>query len=594
MPKLLKAEATDVESALAEVRKQVGLAIGLMVDTVVKALGESETADPDKVEEASAALETLGKQAKAATDAMRADDAARQFKFNEDQPRDEDGKFSSGGGGGGGGSSGGSVSDKIHGVVSKVVVGAALAAAGTLAAELTIGAAAVPAAAAVTVGVGLIASGAVDAASHTLEALNVHPDVHSIVMSVVQETVDIFKSGNTERSALAGNPEAIMSKTIDISEFRGAVQRIGQLGLATPAVRFAATGDAVATSDARTLTFVFSDESVDRYGDVIYARGWDLANFNANPIALFGHDAGTVENVIGRAKNVRVEGSRLIGDIEFMGAEVNPNAEAVYQMVKGGFLKTVSVGFQPIEWELAKDKSRPQGVNFKKQELLEISIVPIPANPKALVQAKAAGIAIERLGLTLPSPLAGEGGAQSATDEGAINYRALAKSYRKKGLNELSILCDLVSYAEHVCQRVEREAADEGDGSPIPARMRAWVDEGNKIIAAMAQEETAENIAGKQDPADIEGEVARGVQKALAALGLTKSGKTISAANEKKLRDAHAHITAAAECVASVVDPDDEDGAPDERDDDDDESASIAAAELRARKARALAHKHKA
>ena len=304
-----------------------------------------------------------------------------------------------------------------------------------------------------------------------------------------------------------------MNKTlIDIGGFRAVMA--ASKDKAAPAVRFATVGDAVASTEDRTFTFVFSDESVDRYGDVIYARGWDLANFNANPIALFGHDANTVENVIGKAKNVRVEGSRLIGDIEFMGAEVNPNAEAVYQMVKGGFLKTVSVGFQPIEWELAKDKSRPQGVNFKKQELLEISIVPIPANAAALVQAKAAGIAIERLGLKVEQPEA-----PAKTD-----YRALSKSYRKKGLYELSSLCDLLSYADHVCTCVEREAIDEGDGSPVPARMRAWIDEGNRIIAVMAAEETAENIQGTQDPADIEGEVSRGVQRALSALGLKAQG----------------------------------------------------------------------
>jgi hypothetical protein len=44
---------------------------------------------------------------------------------------------------------------------------------------------------------------------------------------------------------------------------------------------------------------VFSDNSVDRYGDTIDARGWVLDNYKANPVALFGHDAGSVENVIG-------------------------------------------------------------------------------------------------------------------------------------------------------------------------------------------------------------------------------------------------------------------------------------------------------
>src|SRR5215207_9411878 len=44
---------------------------------------------------------------------------------------------------------------------------------------------------------------------------------------------------------------------------------------------------AEATSD---LEFVMSDESVDRMGDVIEASGWDLANFNRHPIALFNHN----------------------------------------------------------------------------------------------------------------------------------------------------------------------------------------------------------------------------------------------------------------------------------------------------------------
>src|SRR3954464_14946464 len=125
-------------------------------------------------------------------------------------------------------------------------------------------------------------------------------------------------------------------KIVDIAEFRESA-KTGKHKAKT-GVRFVgAQQDVVPSAEARTVTFVFSDNSVDRYGDTIDARGWVLDNFNANPIALFGHDASSVENVIGRAKNVRVDGNRLIGDIEFMEASVNPNAEAVYQMVKGGF-----------------------------------------------------------------------------------------------------------------------------------------------------------------------------------------------------------------------------------------------------------------
>jgi HK97 family phage prohead protease len=147
-----------------------------------------------------------------------------------------------------------------------------------------------------------------------------------------------------------------------------------------------------AAVDGRTLSFVFSTGEVDRYGDTINPNGWQLDNYNKNGMALFGHDAGSVENVIGRGKNVRVQGSKLVGDIEFMDSSINPLADVVYQMIKGGFLNTDSVGFAPIEWKQRSDKSRPGGIDFSKVELLEVSVVPVPALPSSLVQARAAGI----------------------------------------------------------------------------------------------------------------------------------------------------------------------------------------------------------
>ena len=148
----------------------------------------------------------------------------------------------------------------------------------------------------------------------------------------------------------------------------------------------------VITSADRTLSFVFSNGGIDRYGDRIDPAGWDLKNYSANPIVLFGHCAGTVENVVGRAQNVRVQGGQLLGDIEFMSGEINPLAETVFQMYKAGFLSAVSVGFAPIEFKFSSDKARQGGIDFSKVELLECSLVPIPALPSALIQARAAGI----------------------------------------------------------------------------------------------------------------------------------------------------------------------------------------------------------
>lgn len=161
------------------------------------------------------------------------------------------------------------------------------------------------------------------------------------------------------------------------------------------------------TTTSRAISFTFSDNSVDAYGDTIDAKGWQWDKSRGVP-ALFGHDPSKVENVVGRGRNIRVSGDRLVGDIDFAGAEVNPVAEQVYRMVRGGYINSVSVGFQPIDWQLSKDPARKGGIDFKKQKLLEISVVPIPANENALTLARAAGIDVDRLGLSSSEPLTDE------------------------------------------------------------------------------------------------------------------------------------------------------------------------------------------
>ena len=75
-----------------------------------------------------------------------------------------------------------------------------------------------------------------------------------------------------------------------------------------------------------------------------------------------------------------------------MPGDINPLAETVFQMVKAGHLNAVSVGFTPLEHSRTSDKSRPGGLDIKKQELLEVSVVPIPALPQAIIQARSLGI----------------------------------------------------------------------------------------------------------------------------------------------------------------------------------------------------------
>ncbi len=141
----------------------------------------------------------------------------------------------------------------------------------------------------------------------------------------------------------------------------------------------------------RTLRFCFSDGSVDRMNDTIAAAGWDLADFQANPVALWAHDSSAPP--IGGARNVGVEGDRLLGDIEFAPPETYAFADTIYRLVLGKFLRAVSVGFMPTRYAFVEnDPERGFGIDFLEQALLEISVCPVPANPNALQEARRKGI----------------------------------------------------------------------------------------------------------------------------------------------------------------------------------------------------------
>lgn len=130
------------------------------------------------------------------------------------------------------------------------------------------------------------------------------------------------------------------------------------------------------------LVFVMSDESVDRMGDVIEAKGWKLSNFRKNPIALFGHRS---DFPIGHWTEVKVEAGRLIGRLNLLPAGISERLDEIRAAVEAGVLRAVSVGFHSDKAE----QMATGGLRFKSQELVECSLVSVPANPNALALAKA-------------------------------------------------------------------------------------------------------------------------------------------------------------------------------------------------------------
>ena len=138
----------------------------------------------------------------------------------------------------------------------------------------------------------------------------------------------------------------------------------------------------VKISDMREENGIFeviaTSEDVDRHGEIIRIDGWDIANYLKNPIILFGHDYNELDNVVGRATDIRFDGTKMIVCGMFASADANPKAQQLRKLYDEGIIKTVSVGFIPLE----RDPHDASAIT--RAELLELSFVPIPANPKAL------------------------------------------------------------------------------------------------------------------------------------------------------------------------------------------------------------------
>ena len=132
-----------------------------------------------------------------------------------------------------------------------------------------------------------------------------------------------------------------------------------------------------------SFTFTISTATPDRMNDSVAVDGWRLDAYKKNPLVLWSHDGSMLP--VGRASAVWVQGNKLKATAEFAPADVNPFAERVRKMVERGFLNATSVGFAPIKFKFSEDKSRPLGIDFLEQELLEFSIVSVPANPDALI-----------------------------------------------------------------------------------------------------------------------------------------------------------------------------------------------------------------
>lgn len=162
----------------------------------------------------------------------------------------------------------------------------------------------------------------------------------------------------------------------------------------------------------RVLEFIASTAQVDRYGDIIEVEGWELDNWLKVPVILYGHDYGGFP--IGQGISAIKDPLRgLVIQAKFATAAENPDADIAYRLALGGYIRAVSVGFMDLEREpLLDNEGNRTGWRFKRAELLEVSLVAVPANPGALIVPVQKGI------LTLEEAEAFQAKMKEAAEEG--------------------------------------------------------------------------------------------------------------------------------------------------------------------------------
>lgn len=147
-----------------------------------------------------------------------------------------------------------------------------------------------------------------------------------------------------------------------------------------------------ADDEGEGFPWVLSDFTLDRDMERMDPSGWELKEYRKNPIVQWGHERW--EPAIGYMKNVKKasdEKGELTGVVYFDESGDDPLATKIHSKVKAGILTKGSVGFRVKVIEILEDQRDGTRLIHRKMELMEFSIVNIPANPSAQVRRSVEG-----------------------------------------------------------------------------------------------------------------------------------------------------------------------------------------------------------
>ena len=138
---------------------------------------------------------------------------------------------------------------------------------------------------------------------------------------------------------------------------------------------------------SREIDFIASTAGIKRDGHEVIASGLCFDNYEKNPVFLWGHDQGDIgsppQPPIGSVVKHWIDkdgrgADRLNIRVRFAKHDF---ANTIFELYRDKHMTSVSISWTPI-----KTEPIDTGVRFLEGEMLEISAVPIPADPEAVMR----------------------------------------------------------------------------------------------------------------------------------------------------------------------------------------------------------------
>jgi HK97 family phage prohead protease len=218
----------------------------------------------------------------------------------------------------------------------------------------------------------------------------------------------------------------------------------------------------VAKAEGGRLTAIASNATVDRDNEIVLPSAFlkHLERYRRNPVILAAHTHRSPDGkptIIGSADEIKIENDALIFTMSFATTAV---AKEWQRLFDEGHARAFSIGFLPKAG--AFDKGH-QAYVHTEVELLEISAVPVPANPEALRLRDASGNLVYQPVAPVPAVDGGDIARQieglaprvAKSEKASSDFAEIVAALRSGGL--------AASQGQMLLQKMQREIDQHGN-----------------------------------------------------------------------------------------------------------------------------------